>query len=257
MNGGCSFRKKWDLFPQPLNPKFVVCFFAVRWHNRENFKNDFGERITMKKRILITGKVHDVGYRPFLLGLAESLEIERFFADNIFVNSKQVVEILIDGSEDKVSAFIELVKRKTPENADVEEIDIGDYDGNVMKTESYYRYLTAMQLAKIATYGGKMLDKQDSMLEKQDTMLGKMDSMLEKQDTMLGKMDSMLEKQDETVKVIKEESEKTREVLKSEIRLASSKIDKTNELLEKRFEKLEEEIEKIKRALIKAGIEIP
>jgi prefoldin subunit 5 len=39
--------------------------------------------------------------------------------------------------------------------------------------------------------------------------------------------------------------------------LASSKIDKTNELLEKRFEKLEEEIEKIKRALIKAGIEIP
>lgn len=197
----------------------------------------------MKKRILITGKVHDVGYRPFLLGLAESLEIERFFADNIFVNSKQVVEILIDGSEDKVSAFIELVKRKTPENADVEEIDIGDYDGNVMKTESYYRYLTAMQLAKIATYGGKMLDKQDSMLEKQDTMLGK--------------MDSMLEKQDETVKVIKEESEKTREVLKSEIRLASSKIDKTNELLEKRFEKLEEEIEKIKRALIKAGIEIP
>jgi len=211
----------------------------------------------MKKRILITGKVHDVGYRPFLLGLAESLEIERFFADNIFVNSKQVVEILIDGSEDKVSAFIELVKRKTPENADVEEIDIGDYDGNVMKTESYYRYLTAMQLAKIATYGGKMLDKQDSMLEKQDTMLGKMDSMLEKQDTMLGKMDSMLEKQDETVKVIKEESEKTREVLKSEIRLASSKIDKTNELLEKRFEKLEEEIEKIKRALIKAGIEIP
>jgi acylphosphatase len=252
----------------------------------------------MRKRILITGKVHDVGYRPFLLGLAESLEIERFFADNIFVNSKQAVEILIDGSEDKINAFIELVKRKTPENADVERIDIGDYDGNIMKTESYYRYLTAMQLAKIATYGGKMLNKQDSMIEKQDlmiekqdtmlgkmdsmiekqdlmiekqdTMLGKMDSMIEKQDlmiekqdTMLGKMDSMIEKQDlmiekqdETVKVIKEESEKTREVLKSEIRLASSKIDKTNELLEKRFEKLEEEIEKIKRALIKAGIEI-
>ncbi len=33
-----------------------------------------------------------------------------------------------------------------------------------MKTKSYYRYLTAMQLAKIATYGGKMLQKQDETI---------------------------------------------------------------------------------------------
>jgi len=174
----------------------------------------------MKKRIFIIGKVHDVGYRPFLLGLAESLEIERFFADNIFINGKQSVEILVEGSDESVSAFIELVKRKMPKNAEIESIKIGDYDGNVMKIESYYRYLTAMQLAKIATYGGKMLEKQDRMLEKQD----------------------------ETIKVIKEESGKTREEMKGGIRLVSSKLDKTNELLERRFEKLEEEIEKIKRA---------
>ncbi|GEM_PF-3732245 len=42
-----------------------------------------------RKRLLIKGqKVHDVGYRPFLLGLAESLETERFFADNIFIQSR-------------------------------------------------------------------------------------------------------------------------------------------------------------------------
>lgn len=192
----------------------------------------------MKKRIVIIGRIHDVGYRPFLLGLAESLEIERFFADNMFVNGKQAVEILIEGTEDKVDAFTDLVKRKVPENAEVERIVVEDYDGNVMKTESYYRYLTAMQLAKIATYGGRMLEKQDSMIERQDTMLGK--------------MDSMLERQDETIKTIKVESEKTRD----EIRAVSSKLDRTNELLDKRFERLEEEIEKIKRALVKAGIEI-
>ena len=52
----------------------------------------------MKKKILITGKVHDVGYRPFLLSIAESLEIERFFADNIKINGKEGVVILLDSS---------------------------------------------------------------------------------------------------------------------------------------------------------------
>ncbi|MBO8180445.1 MAG: acylphosphatase [Archaeoglobus sp.] len=94
----------------------------------------------MKKRILI-GKVHDVGYRPYLLGLAESLEIERFFAENTFADGKQAVEILVDDEEDKVQLFIDIIKIKTPENAEVEQIAVEDYDGNVMKTESYYRYL--------------------------------------------------------------------------------------------------------------------
>ncbi len=226
----------------------------------------------MKKRILIIGNVHDVGYRPFLLGLAESLEIGRFFADNIFINGKQAVEILIDGSEDRVHTFIELVKRKTPENAVVEKTEIEDYDGNVMKTESYYRYLTAMQLAKIATYGGRMLEKQDlmiekqdsmlekqdSMLEKQDTMLSKMDlmlekqdSMLEKQDTMLSKMDLMLEKQDETIKAIREESKKTREEIGGKIDFLRSDL---KDYIESNLKSIRQEISEIKQVLRKAGI---
>ncbi|MCS7144714.1 MAG: acylphosphatase, partial [Archaeoglobaceae archaeon] len=70
----------------------------------------------MKVKITIAGKVHDVGYRPFLLGIAESLEIERFFADNFLIGGKQVVEILLDASEEKVKSFIELIKIKKPEN---------------------------------------------------------------------------------------------------------------------------------------------
>ena len=34
-----------------------------------------------------------------------------------------------------------------------------------LTAESYYGYLTAMQLAKIATYGGKMLEKQDEAVK--------------------------------------------------------------------------------------------
>ena len=82
--------------------------------------------------------------------MAESLGIERFFADNIKTVGKQAVEILVDDADGKVNAFVELVKKKKPENAEVESIDVEKYDGSVMKTESYYRYLTAMQLSKIA-----------------------------------------------------------------------------------------------------------
>jgi acylphosphatase len=223
-----------------------------------------------RKRIVITGNVHDVGYRPFLLGIAGFLGIERFYADNIVIDGKQAVEILIDSSEDKISAFIDLIERKKPEAAVVESIQVEDYSGNVMEMESYYRYLTALQLEKIVTYGGQMLKKQDLMLEKQDLMLekqdgmlrkqgefsGKMDKMLEKQDQMLEKMDRMLEKQDETIKAIREEGRKTRKRISSSTKLISSKLDNITYLLEERFKRLEEEVERIKKALIKAGIDI-
>ena len=61
--------------------------------------------------------------------------------------------------------FIETVKTRHPERARVENITVEDYKGYVMKTENYYRYLSAMQLSKIATIGGKMLEKQDVQIE--------------------------------------------------------------------------------------------
>ena len=69
--------------------------------------------------------------------------------------------MLIDADEDKVEAMLKAIKERRPENAMVDDVRVEDYQGHVMRTESYYRYLTAMQLAKIATYGGRMLDKQE------------------------------------------------------------------------------------------------
>jgi hypothetical protein len=43
---------------------------------------------------------------------------------------------------------------------------------------------------------------------------------------------------------------------KDGVKEVSSKIGRTNELLEKRFQRLEEEVEKIKKALLKARIEV-
>ena len=174
----------------------------------------------MKKKLVILGDVHDVGYRPFLLGIAESLEIERFFADNIKINGKKAVYALVDSSEDKVRAFIQIASSKFPEDASVDEVEVEDYQGNVMKTENYYRYLSAMRLSKIATYGGRMLKKQDAMLKKQD----------------------------ETTSEIRR--------VREEVAGVSSRLDKTNSLLEERFNRMEREIERIKKALTRAGIEV-
>lgn len=154
----------------------------------------------MKKKIIIMGnKVTDVGYRPFLLGIAESLEIERFYADNIRTDGKKVLYALVDSTEKKVKSFLERSSSKFPENAEVEKVIAEEYEGNVMRTENYYRYLSSTQLSKIATVGNAMLGKQDAMLEKGDLTLGK--------------LDMMLEKQDETITAIREEGQKTRDAL--------------------------------------------
>jgi len=196
----------------------------------------------MGLKITIIGKVHDVGYRLFLLELADSLFIERFDARNVKTNGKQAVVVLVDGDEDQLREFVELVKSEKPEMAVVEEIKVEEYTGKIRDIERFRASFNTAQLSKIVQVGLQMLQKQD---------------------TMLGKMDLMLQKQDETIKEIREtrdelksEIKATREELKREIREVSSKLDKTNELLEKRFEKLEEEIERIKKALIKAGIEL-
>ena len=64
------------------------------------------------KKIVIFGKVHNVGYRAFLLGIAESLEIKHFFADNERIDGKEAVVVLIRSSQDKVEDFVSLIKKK-------------------------------------------------------------------------------------------------------------------------------------------------
>ncbi len=150
----------------------------------------------MKRRLVILGDVQNVGYRPFLLGIAEALDIEHFFADNAIIDERRVVHIMVDSSQDKVDSFVEIVSSKYPENASVEEVEVEDYSGNVMKTESYYRYLTAMQLHKIATYGGIMIEKQDDTLREIRVVGEKVDVVGEKVDAVGAKVDVVGEKVD-------------------------------------------------------------
>jgi acylphosphatase len=189
----------------------------------------------MKVKITITGKVHDVGYRPFLLDLADSLFIQRFDARNVVINGKQAVIVLIDGEENQVNQFIELIKSEKPENAIVEEIKVEEYKGFIRSIDSYRQSLMVNQLNKIVQVGLKMLEKQDLMLQKQDLMLQKQDLMLQKQDKTI------------------EEIRKTREELSEKIDNVCEKIDTLRmdlkEYFDQRLKRIEDEIEKIKLKL--------
>ena len=190
-----------------------------------------------KVKLTITGKVHNVGYRPFLLDLAESLFIERFDARNVLIKGKQAVVVLVEGDDEQINQFVELVKKEKPEKAVVEDVKVEEYEGFIRSIDSYRQSLMVNQLNKIVQVGLKMLEKQD-----------------------------------ETIKVIKEESEKTREYLSKVIREESEKTrdylsmvireesEKTREeirelrvdlksYLDERLKRIEAEIEKIKAKL--------
>ena len=185
-----------------------------------------------------------------MLELADSLLIDRFDARNVRINGKEAVVVLVDGDEDQLKEFVELVREEKPENAVVEEIGVEEYKGHIRTIENYRQSLMLNQLNKIVQVGLQMLQKQDLMLDKQDKMLEK--------------QDKMLQKQDETIKVIRDESEKTRTVLGEKIDRIGENVDRarqevTDEIknlevkaksyLDERLEKLESEVQAMKSKL--------
>lgn len=103
----------------------------------------------MKLRITITGpKVHDVGYRYLLLGGAMGLRIPGFYASNMTVLEKQVVEVLIEGRESQVKAFAEFIQNNRPSNARVSDISTLEYEDDVPRRSEYTQDITALQMLK-------------------------------------------------------------------------------------------------------------
>ncbi|ODS42949.1 MAG: hypothetical protein MSIBF_06750 [Candidatus Altiarchaeales archaeon IMC4] len=163
-----------------------------------------------KKKILITGeKVHNVGYRLFLMNSADDFRIENFDAKNIMSDGKQCVKVLVESSQENINRFLAFVENKEnrPEHAKVDSIKPDDYDDYVKPLESFRSGFMAYQQQKFANAGVGLLNVQEGMLCEMKAFRKesneKQDSMLEKQDSMLEKQDSMLEKQEQTINEIK------------------------------------------------------
>ncbi|MEM2965630.1 MAG: acylphosphatase [Candidatus Nitrosocaldaceae archaeon] len=200
----------------------------------------------MPFKIIIKGKVHDIGYRLFLLEEADSLCIDRFDARNVMIDNKETVVVLIDGSDEQLNNFVEFVKNNVPEYAKVEEINIESYDGRIRELNRFRASLDTQQLSKIVNVGINMLGKLDKIENKLDEGFTRVEN----------KLDKIENKLDEGFTRVENKLDKIENKLDEGFKDLSSKVSKTNELLEDRFKNLEEEISKIKNALIRAGIDI-
>ena len=130
----------------------------------------------MKLKTKITGsRVHDVGYRVFLLRKALGLGMDRFNAYNTKENKNQVLIALLEGSEEQITAFVDFAKLNKLENAEVTDMTFEDYKGYVMSVSDYMHLIQVEQLSKGIPAILSIDSKQDKMLEKQDKMLEKLD----------------------------------------------------------------------------------
>jgi hypothetical protein len=140
----------------------------------------------MKLKVRIRGcKVHEVGYRVFLLRKALELGAERFNALNSEENELQILTAFVEGTEEIVTDFSEAVRTCKPVGAEVLDISSQEYKGYVIGIGDYMHLLQVEQLSKGIPALLSIDQKQDLMLGKQDQMLGKQDQMLDKQDELV------------------------------------------------------------------------
>jgi acylphosphatase len=103
----------------------------------------------MKLKVRITGpKVHDVGYRYFLMSNAIDMGLRGFHARNRMAGTEQQVIALIEGDEDAVADFRAMVETCKPERSEVSSVVFEGFDGDVMRTGEYAQVCTALQMNK-------------------------------------------------------------------------------------------------------------
>jgi len=123
----------------------------------------------MKLQITIIGpKVHDVGYRYFLMSMAMAQRIRMFEAHNLESVMGEEVLVLVDGGEQEIKAFRALVETKRPERAEVSKVAVDDYGGEVMKIGEYAQFCATVQMNKAIPLLLSMNDKMDAIVHGQE-----------------------------------------------------------------------------------------
>ncbi len=233
----------------------------------------------MGKKITIQGKVHNVGYRLFLLEQADTMFIPCFDARNVKINNKEALIVSVDGEDSQLNEFIDFVNSNSPEKAVVKSIIVEDYAGKIRGIDKFRQSFDTIQLSKIVHSGLEISVDTKSIKEgitsiKEDTKSIKEGITSIKEDTKSIKEGITSIKEDtkfikEDITSIKEDTKSIKEGITSikgdtkyiqQIKDDTKEIKvnsyKTNQLLEEKFAKLENEIDKIKIALVKAGIEV-
>jgi len=104
---------------------------------------------SMKLKIKITGpKVHDVGYRPCLTELAMRLALRGFEVYNDDEDEQQIVVVLVEGDEQRITKFYNSAMKERPLQARVDNVRSEDYPGDVMPLWQFASIITASQMNK-------------------------------------------------------------------------------------------------------------
>ena len=191
---------------------------------------------TKAKEIRIKGKVHDVGYRLFLLSEAESGFVEKFDARNVLITGEQHLIVLVGGAEEKISRFVEFAESNYPPEASVESVEVKDYGEEVRGIDSFRQSLMVFQLTKIAQAGVGMLKKQDETIKTIKEESG-------------ATREVVRDEGEKTREVIKEESEKTRGIVTDEGEKTREVVERVREEVEKVSEVVKEESEKTREVI--------
>ena len=117
----------------------------------------------MKLKVKITGpKVHDVGYRYFLMSNAIDMGLKGFHARNRTGEKEPEVTALVEGDEETIADFKKLVETQKPDHSQVSSIVFEDYEGDIMRTSEYAYVCTTIQLNKAIPL---LLDMRDNLKE--------------------------------------------------------------------------------------------
>jgi len=117
--------------------------------------------MTMKLMIKITcPKVHDVGYRVFLLKHAMNTALSGLSTYNRDGDGQQEVIALVEGDEARIKAFLKAIEKNKPEMAEVSNVTSEPYDGEVGRTSEVAMFCSFVQLDKAIPL---LLDMRDDL----------------------------------------------------------------------------------------------
>jgi acylphosphatase len=103
----------------------------------------------MKLKVKIAGhKVHDVGYRVFLLKHAMNMALPGLSTYNWKENDQQEVIALVEGDEARIAPFLEAIETNKPELAEVTRVTSEPYDGDVGRISEVAMLCSFVQLDK-------------------------------------------------------------------------------------------------------------
>ena len=158
----------------------------------------------MKLKITLAGpKVHDVGYRVFLLKNAMKTALPGLSTYNWEGDGRQQVIALVEGDEARIKAFLKKIEKDRPGLAQVTEVTSEPYEGEVGRTSEVAMLCSFVQLDKAIPLLLDMRDDLKAVRKTSDATLDEGRAMRKTTDTTLEEVRAARKTADATLEEIK------------------------------------------------------